>query len=64
MGSFDTDCDDDDAAAGNRYDDDDDDDERHYISVSVDTIISLNPVDSISRPPTIRFTLYFIIMNE
>ena len=63
MGSFDTDCDDDDAAAaGNRYDDDDD--ERHYISVSVDTIISLNPVDSISRPPTIRFTLYFIIMNE
>jgi hypothetical protein len=28
------------------------------------TIISLNPVDSISRPPTIRFTLYFIIMNE
>ena len=57
MGSFDTDCDDDDAAAGNRYDDDDD--ERHYISVSVDTIISLNPVDSISRPPTIRFTFIF-----
>jgi len=53
MGSFDTDC-----------DDDDDDDERHYINVSVDTVISLNPVDSISRPPTIRFTLYFIIMNE
>ena len=45
-------------------DDDDDDDERHYINVSVDTIISLNPVDSISRPPTIRFALYFIIMNE